>query len=131
MPLTDAQLRFIARRRPLVRLGTPVFTVMLVAFLACAGLLIHGSQLLFNPWHVYDRLLAGTISACMLRSMAFMLPVMSLVTLFVMLVLILFSFVALAQEKKYLGIIDALQSGNDTPPAEETPADEEGGPAEA
>ena len=106
MPLTDHQSQFIQKRRKLINAWPLAGTLLILGFAGFILLLFFKSPLLINPVQVMTRLAAGTIEAATLKLMASLLLIVMLMMLVVMAALILFTFVALSNEKKLIHIID-------------------------
>ncbi|NNE68715.1 MAG: hypothetical protein HKN33_19285 [Pyrinomonadaceae bacterium] len=66
--------------------------------------------LLANPFHVMSELDKGSIPASMLFLMAAILPFMTLATIGIMAALLLFAFISMRRERRYLELISMLRS---------------------
>lgn len=67
--------------------------------------------LLINPREVIARMGTGTLARSSLETMAVMLPVVFGLVFFLLVVMIVLIFVALANEKKYLRLIEKNEEG--------------------
>jgi hypothetical protein len=111
--LTEQEKSFFTKREKLVR-AWPLFgSVMLIVVLCLAGWLFWRNPLLVNPWVVLTRLEAGSIPDSTLLLMAGLLPIAMLLCLAIVLVTLLFAFVALSNERKYISIIHRLLNSQD------------------
>ena len=110
--LAGHQQRFVMRRRKLLRTWRVVGPLLLL-FLVMAGVIMFFSYpLMFNPYEAIDRLEAGTLEDSTLQLMALLLPIAMLMVFFMLMVVVLFSFAAMANDKKYLAIIKDLQDAH-------------------
>lgn len=107
--LTDQQKMFLERRTKMVRTWPIIGAILIVVELGLAGWLLWKNPLLINPQAVASKLRAGSLPDSTLALMATILPFILLVCLALLAALILFSFLALANEKKYVTIIRSLQ----------------------
>lgn len=121
--MTHAQqtTTFLAARTRLVRSWRYVGVLLLLVWAGSTAGLISFSPLLCNPMAALARVQANTYEPASLRLAAVMLPIMSLLCLGLGLILILFCFVVMRHERKYLAIIAELQppSPPTTPDARE------------
>lgn len=108
MNLTDKDTAFIERRRKLVDSWPFIGTITLVLLIAFAVWLWITRPLLVDPWAVFAALQAGTISESTMLLMAGMLPIATLGCILLMLALMGFGFVAFANEKRHIKIIQRL-----------------------
>lgn len=110
MALTPQESAFIARRRTLVR-RWPVAGGACLALILAIGLWLWFTRpLLINPVAVFAGIEAGEIPDSSLLVMAAMLPVAMLACLVVLVAAVIFMFVAIANERRHLGIIERLSS---------------------
>jgi hypothetical protein len=107
--LTEQQKTFLDKRAKMVRIWPRVGALLIAVEIGLAGWLFWKHPLLINPQAVASRLRAGSLPDSTLSIMAAFLPFIMLVCLALLAVLILFSFIALANEKKHIEIIRALR----------------------
>ena len=108
MKLTHQELRFVERRRKLVRLWpwAATFNVLLLLGLVIWLRLSH--RLLIDPWYVFARLEADAIPETTLTVMAGLTPVAMLTCLVVVAACIILSFSVFWNERKHIAIIRRL-----------------------
>ncbi len=106
---TEQQKVFLKKRAKMVRTWPRVGAILIVMELGLAGWLLWKHPLLINPQAVSSKLRAGSLPDSTLSLMAAFLPFIMIVCLGLLAVLLLFSFLALANEKKHLDIIRALR----------------------
>ena len=117
--LSDSQKKFLRNRLKLTRIWVPVgggLTAAVVGFWIFA---FFRFPLLYNPFHVMARLEARALKPSTLELSALLCPIGFQLCGFLMLMLLLFAWVAMAREKKYQGIIKTLRTGSVDPPAHE------------
>ncbi len=108
MQATERERDFLAKRKKLVRVW-PVVGPSLLAVIGCfTAWLFWKNPLLVNPNTVLARMEARSIPGSTMSVMVGLLPVVSLMCLFLVVVMVLFVFMAFANEKKYLAIIERL-----------------------
>jgi len=107
--LTEQQKMFLDKRTKMVRKWPLAGGILIVVELGLAGWLLWKHPLLINPQAVSAKLRAGAIPDSTLSLMAAFLPFIMIACLGLLAVLILFSFLALVNEKKHLMIIQSLQ----------------------
>lgn len=108
MELTEKEQRFLQKRRLLLKYW-PIagsFSLLLLGMLT--AWLFWSSPLLVNPNLVWKELQSGGLGESQALIMAGLLPVVMLLALLLTLVVILFGFTALRNEKRELAIIDRL-----------------------
>ena len=105
MTLSDKECVFVNRRRKLIRLWSVMGILLLILLGLFTLWMFMSNPLLVNPFEVADQLLAGTIETPTLQLMAGLLPVAMLMCLTTVLVLIIYVFAAIGNEKRYLEII--------------------------
>jgi hypothetical protein len=108
MPLDDSDLVFVTRRSALVRRWPVAAWAMLAGIVAVLVFLFYRSPLLVNPWEVASRIKADTVAVPTLTLMAALLPVVFLSCFVLLVALVLFQFAAMANERRLLRIIAAL-----------------------
>ena len=118
-PLTPKQLAFLKRRQPLVRIFPWMAGILIAITVPTFAALIFYSPLLFNPYFVLHRLQANTLCPATVKSMAGMLPLMSITCLTAVAALIVILISALGHERAYLRIIEQLQQETSVPPPAE------------
>ena len=106
MDVSHDELSFIKRRSRLVRTWPLAGSALLIMAVGLTAWLFFSSPLLANPLTVWSRLDEKSLPESELVVMAAMLPVVVLACLALLIVLILFGFVAFANEKKYLSILE-------------------------
>lgn len=110
---SEIEMQFVARRVKLVR-RWPAVGILLVMLLSGFGAWLYFTRpLLINPFYVFSRLQEGSIPASSMKLMAAMLPVAILLCLVLVLTIVLFAFVAFANERKYQAIIRHLSSASE------------------
>ncbi len=108
--LTEQQKMFLNKRTKMVRIWPRMGALLIVVELGLAAWLYWKHPLLINPQSVSSKLRAGSLPDSTLSLMAAFLPFIMLVCLALLGLLILFSFLALGNERKHLDIIRALQN---------------------
>ena len=112
--LTRNQQRFIMRRRKLGRAWRVTGPLVLLLLIVAGVLLFFNYPLMFNPYESMARLEAGTLEDTTVLLMALLLPA-AMVMVFVMLVVVvLMVFAVIANDRKYLTIIQDLQDAHDS-----------------
>jgi hypothetical protein len=106
MDVSHDELSFITRRSRLVRTWPLAGSALLIMAAGLTAWLFFSRPLLANPLTVWSRLDENSLPESELVVMAAMLPVVVLACLALLIVLILFGFVAFANEKKYLSILE-------------------------
>lgn len=104
---------FLEKRRKLIaawRVAGPLLLMLLTTLFVWLYL---KTPLLINPFEVARRLEAGTLDEPTLAIMAMLLPVMISLCFLVMVVVILFVYAAISNEKKYRQTIDRLSGVDD------------------
>jgi hypothetical protein len=113
--LTEQQRAFLKKRIKMVQ-SWPIAGIMIIFLeLGLAGWLLWKHPLLINPQAVLSKLRSGSLPDSTLSLMATILPFLFIICLALLAILILFAFLALANEKKHLAIIQALQNHNLSP----------------
>ncbi len=108
--LQPAQAAFISRRRRLTRAWPFVGGGLLAALALFSGWLYVKNPLLINPLEIVQRLQGGGLDPSTLMTMAGLLPVVFLSSIFLVLLLILFTFAKFRTESKYLALLEELDS---------------------
>ena len=112
MSLEEQDGRFLERRATLVHAWPVVGSLMLVAVAAFTAWLHLARPLLGSPFAVMERLRDGSLPATSMVVMAGLLPVVMLMCLGLVVVLILFVFASVRNEKRYLRIVRRLTGGD-------------------
>ena len=113
MKVSQREQRFLQRRRQLLRAWSIAGPLLLVVLIVLCVWLFLAFPLMFNPFEVVTRLEAGSLQPATLQLMALFLPLAMLMLLFIVLVILLLVFSALANDRKYLAIIDRCQADDD------------------
>ena len=103
--LTGDDEAFVGRRERLVAAWPIVGGVLVVSVLVLGGWLWFRSPHLINPFLVADGLKDNAIAELTLVMMALILPIMTIGCLVILLVGLVFSFVAFANERRLIRII--------------------------
>lgn len=112
--LTDQQKAFLEKRMKMVR-SWPILGSMIILLEAgFAAWLLWKHPLLINPQAVLSKLKDGSLPDSTLSLMAAFLPFVIILCLGLLAMLILFAFVALANERKHIAIIQVLSGNNPT-----------------
>ncbi|MDY6951370.1 MAG: hypothetical protein SWE60_07660 [Thermodesulfobacteriota bacterium] len=82
---------------------------MLVVIIGLVVYLNVKAPLLMNPFEVVSRLDSGTLQQSSLEVMAVLLPIMSIVVCFLLVVCVALMYVGLSNEKKYLGMLEKMK----------------------
>ena len=107
--LTEQQKVFLKKRAKMVRMWPVIGAILIVVELGLAGWLFWKHPLLINPQAVSYKLRTGSLPDSTLSVMATFLPFAIIICLGLLAILILFSFLALSNEKKHIDIIRILQ----------------------
>jgi hypothetical protein len=108
MELSDKQLKFIHRRRKLISFRKYVVLFLSILFVAFLGWMYHRAPLLVNPYEVMSRVESSSLDKNTMILMAGMLPIIVLLALFLLGALIIFFFIAMSNEARYIEIIDQI-----------------------
>lgn len=111
--ISGPDVRFIESRMRMGRVWRYVGTAALVVIAGFAGYLFAAVPLLINPFHAIEQIEADAVPNGTMVLMAAMTPLVFLALLFLMAVFVLFVFIAFANERRLLGIIDALRGRGD------------------
>ena len=112
--LTDAQNEFLKKRLRMTKTWPAVGVVLIIIELGLAGWLLWKQPPLINPQAVLSGLRTRSLPDSTLSLMATLLPFVVILCLAVVAVLILFAFLALANEKKHMAIIRSFQKSSST-----------------
>ena len=110
--LSEQQKAFLKKRIKMVRSWPIVGTAIILLEAGLAGWLLWKHPLLINPQAVLSKLKEGSLPDSSLSLMAAFLPFVIILCLALLAMLILFAFLALANEKKHMAIIQALRGHN-------------------
>jgi len=108
MELEEKQKTFLKNRRRLTRFWPLVGSLLLLGIFALLVWLFLKNPLLINPYKIINKLDSGTIEYSTLVFMAAFLPMMFLMCFLLLVTMVIFTFSFIANEKKYLKIIDLL-----------------------
>jgi hypothetical protein len=108
MVVSEADLKYLDRRRSLAKRSTIVGIVLLVAIIGVAVYLYFASPLLMNPGETAALLQAEQVPPPTMAEMAAKLPIVFLVCCALMVAMVLYQLAAAANERRLLRILDAL-----------------------
>jgi len=101
-------LGFVEKRRPLVRRWGVVGWSLLAVIAAVLGFLFLTSPMLVDPFEVVAGVSTDSIPTARLQLMAIMLPVVFLGCFLLLVVLVIFQFAAMSNERRLIAIIDRI-----------------------
>jgi hypothetical protein len=108
MEMTSDEMRFLTRRRRLVR-AWPLVGAFLLCLVTGLGVWLFLTRpLLANPFAVLSMLRTDSIPASTLALMASLLPVAVLTCIVLVLAIVFFAFASFVNEKKYLTMIQRI-----------------------
>ena len=110
MDMTPKEQAFLKRRQQLLRIWRITGPLLLLVLVIAAVLMFFNYPLMFNPYEAIERLEAGTLDLSTLQLMALMLPLAMLMLLAMPMVIVLMLFAILGNDKKYLAIIERIES---------------------
>lgn len=110
MQVADKQLRFLEKRRQLLKYWKPIMGITAVLLIGLAVWLYISAPLFANPLHTLERLESEDLDTVSLMLMAAMVPVLVTTILFLLLLLLLFTADSLHREDKYQKIVVQLQA---------------------
>jgi len=105
MRLDDGEKEFLINRMRFVRLWQYIGPVLICSIAFLGGWLYIRHPLLANPKYVLAKLQQGHIDRKTLELMATILPFITWLLIFLCLVVVLFIYAALSNERKYLAIL--------------------------
>ena len=108
MNLTDQELEFLGTRARLINIWRYVGVFLVVVLMAFAGALFWFVPLLANPFKVMRLLESNSLALSTMAFSAALLPILFLTCILLMFFLLLFVFVSLSNERKYLSILRKL-----------------------
>jgi hypothetical protein len=114
MPSPDHLRRQVEIRRRLVRTFPIAGGGLLLLLAVTEGGLLATKPLLANPFHVAERVRADTLDPGTQALMAAMLPLMVQLCMLLALAVVVFAFAAWNNERKYLALIDLLDTQTET-----------------
>jgi hypothetical protein len=109
--LTEKDQKFLAARRKAVRLGRPVFVVLLFLFLGVYGYLWFRVPLLANPFHVLGAIEQNALADTTLQTLAVLCPLCFLMAWFLVVLAVVLLLSLLQTERRYLGIVERASEG--------------------
>jgi hypothetical protein len=109
--LTAEEEAFVEKRAKFAHSWPFVGSVMLAVVLGFGAWLWFSNPLLINPWAVLSGLDSDSIEATTITLMAGMLPLVMLTCLFLLVVALVLSFAAFANERRHIAIIRRLTAG--------------------
>ena len=109
--LTPKEEAFVKKREKFARSWPLVGAAMLGVIFVFAAWLWFSTPLLINPWVVLSGLDAGSIEDATITLMAGMLPLVMITCLFLLVVALVLSFAAFANERRHIAIIRRLTGG--------------------
>ncbi|NOZ24468.1 MAG: hypothetical protein GXP25_25605 [Planctomycetes bacterium] len=111
--LNEEDRDFISKRRKLAT-SWPLVGVILIAALGAlvVGLFVW-SPMLVNPFAVLSRIAADEMPQSTLKMAAVLLPVVTLFCFAIVLIVLIFVFFAMANERRHLRILDRLEEITD------------------
>jgi len=112
MKLTEDERRFLLKRKWFVRTWRYAGLILIFAISGISLWLYIKSPLLINPFEVASQIESGTLKESTLTIMALITPIMVLTCLLLLMIIIIFAFVAFSNERKYLRIIESLLQEN-------------------
>ena len=110
MPSPDRLRRQVEKRRRIVRTFPIGFGLLLLQFALTEGVLLATLPLHTNPFYMAECVRADTLDPETLSRMAAMLPVMVQFCMLIELALFVCIFAAWINERKYLALIDLLDT---------------------
>ncbi|HQL96197.1 MAG TPA: hypothetical protein PL005_16100 [Candidatus Hydrogenedentes bacterium] len=110
MPSPDRLRRQVEKRRRIVRTFPIGFGLLLLQFALTEGVLLATLPLHTNPFYMAECVRADTLDPETLSRMAAMLPVMVQFCMLIVLALYVCIFAAWINERKYLALIDLLDT---------------------
>jgi len=108
MDLSEQEARFLENRTRLVNAWRYIGLVLLVSLAGLVGWLFWFVPLPANPFTVLTRLKGDSIPSSTMTLSTALLPIMFLTCAFLALVIVLFVYAAVANERKYLLIVQKM-----------------------
>ncbi len=108
--LTAQEKMFVEKRAKLAQSWPIVGSMIFIVILVFAGWLWLSNPYLINPWAVFAEINSGSIPHSTLTLMAAILPVVMITCLFILIIGLVFSFVAFSNERKHIAIIRRLNA---------------------
>lgn len=103
---TPQHIAFLEKRKTLVRSWKYLGPLLLVFILGLAAYVYLTAPMLINPYEVMEALRSGAIEQSTIEIMAVLLPITFLMVCFLLIVLVLVMYMAFANERKYLEILE-------------------------
>jgi len=101
---------YLKKRRGLLRAWRYAGPLLLLMVGVLAVYVFIRTPMMINPFAVIAALEAGTLAPDMLRLMAVFVPMLFVTVCFLLVVLVLLMYVAFANERKYLEILDSRET---------------------
>ncbi|UCC55387.1 MAG: hypothetical protein JSU75_08405 [Gammaproteobacteria bacterium] len=111
MQLNQQSEKFLERRRVLLKAWRYAGPLLLFLIGGFSAYLLLSTPLLINPFAVASGIESGSVQQSTLQMMALFVPILFIVVCFLLIVLIILMYAALANEKKYLEILDQMHGG--------------------
>ncbi len=108
MKLNEQEQAFLARRSRLLRAWPYAGTILLITLIGFGAFLFWRVPMLANPHAVLSRLEANSISQSTMVVSVVLLPILFVVCVILASSIVLFTFAHLANERKYLQIIQNM-----------------------
>lgn len=109
MDLNEKQNRYLQKRQATLKAWKYAGPLMLIGVIGFVIYLFTAVPLLINPFEILSRLESGTLGISSMEVIAVILPIMSLLVCFLLLVIIALMHSAISNEKRYLDIIEILR----------------------
>lgn len=106
--LSESESKFIDRRSHLIRIWPYVGAASLVVIAFLTGYLLLVNPLLINPFYVMAQIETNSIPESTLLLMAGIAPIVVALLLLVMMVMTLYVFAALSNERKLIAVVNRL-----------------------
>ena len=106
--LAENDLAFLQMRRRFLRFWKIAGVSTLVFLVALFSWLYFKVPNLVNPFHVQRQIESNALTPSALKVMAALMPLMMVLAFFLSVAIILFGFLAYANENRYLRILDSL-----------------------
>lgn len=101
----DDHYKFLEKRKRLLKFWPWAGSSLLLLIIGLAIYFYIRIPLIINPWEVISRLESGTLAKSSLETMAVLLPIVFGLVFFLLVVIGVLIFMALANEKKYHRIL--------------------------
>lgn len=107
--LNEMEEKFLAKRKKLVKYWNIVGVILILMISFLAIMLYFKSPLLLNPFELNKRMIRKTIKSSTIILLATLLPITNGIIVFLLFTIILFGFVFISHEKKYIKILEELE----------------------